>query len=150
MPNFPLISAAKQSRERGSVLVFAMVSTLILASLLAVVIDVTTVSWHQRQLSGVTDAAALAGAQGLDQQVLYTRGAGEVIPLDPGLVQILTNEYLLAVRAHHRFANFAAHVTSDSRTVLVQTSASLTPPLRGSITGPVTLGATALATTPIR
>jgi Flp pilus assembly protein TadG len=136
--------------SRGSVLVFAMIMTLILATLLAVIIDIATVAWHQRQLSAITDATALAGAQGLDKQVLYTRGAGDVIPLDSDLVRTLGYQYLLAARAPQRFAEFSADITSDNQSVLVRTSAKLTPPLRGSLTGPIRLHASALATTPIR
>jgi uncharacterized membrane protein len=48
--------------ERGSVLLLATMFTLILATLLAVTIDVAAVAWHQRQLAAFTDAAALGGA----------------------------------------------------------------------------------------
>ena len=48
--------------ERGSVVLLATVLTLILATLLAVTIDIAAVAWHQRQLTALTDAAALAGA----------------------------------------------------------------------------------------
>lgn len=139
-----------KANEQGSVLLFAIVVILILVTLLAVAIDLATVAWHQRQLAAVTDAAALAGAQALDEEALYTRGAGEVIPLEPALVQAMAYEYLGLSRAPERFNDFAAEISSDRQTVLVQTSASITPPLRGGFIGPVTLRATALATNPIR
>ena len=127
-----------------------MVMTLILATLLAVVIDVAVVAWHQRQLIAVTDASALSGAQGLDERVLYTQGASEVIPLDRTRVRQMTSDYLVAANAAERFQQFRFEVISDEQAVLVRTWAVLTPPLRGSLTGPVTVRATALATTPIR
>jgi hypothetical protein len=86
------------------VLLLATMFTLILATLLAVTIDVAAVAWHQRQLAALTDAAALAGAQGLDEAILYSRGATEVIPLDPSRVSELAHNYLAAANAPARFA----------------------------------------------
>jgi hypothetical protein len=133
----------------GSRLLLATMFTLILATLLAVTIDVAAVAWHQRQLAALTDAAALAGAQGLDEATLYSRGATEVIPLDPARVSELAHNYLAAANASARFANFNFSATTSHDTVLVSTTATFLPPLRGAFTGPVTLSSSALATTPI-
>jgi hypothetical protein len=130
-------------------LLLATMFTLILATLLAVTIDVAAVAWHQRQLAALTDGAALAGAQGLDEATLYLRGATEVIPLDPARVHELAHTYLAAANASTRFANFNFYATTSNDTVLVSTTATFLPPLRGVFTGPVTLFSSALATTPI-
>jgi uncharacterized membrane protein len=131
------------------VLLLATMFTLILATLLAVTIEVAAVAWHQRQLAALTDAAALAGAQGLDEATLYSRGATEVIPLDPSRVSELAHNYLAAANALARFANFNFSAITSHDTVLVSTTATFLPPLRGAFTGPVTLSSSALATTPI-
>jgi uncharacterized membrane protein len=128
---------------------FSTLFTLILATLLAVTIDVAAVAWYQRQLAALTDAAALASAQGLDEATLYSRGATEVIPLDPARVSELAHNYLAAANAPARFANFNFSATTSHDTVLVSTTATFLPPLRGAFTGPVTLSSSALATTPI-
>jgi len=135
--------------ERGSVVLLATVLTLILATLLAVTIDIAAVAWHQRQLTALTDAAALAGAQGLDERALYLHGATEVIPLDPAQVLALTNNYLIAADASSRFDNFSFRLAAENNSVAISTTATFLPPLRGAFTGPVTLLASALATTPI-
>jgi pilus assembly protein CpaF len=57
--------------------------------------------------------------------------------------------YLAAANAPARFANFNFSATTSYDTVLVSTTATFLPLLRGAFTGPVTLSSSALATTPI-
>jgi len=91
----------------------------------------------------------LAGAQGLDERTLYLQGATDVIPLDPAQVSALTDNYLIAANASSRFENFSFRVAAENNSVVISTTATFLPPLRGAFTGPVTLLASAFATTPI-
>ena len=70
--------------ERGSVLVLALGLVVICLIAVAVVVDASTVFLARRSLQSAADSAALAGAQAIDLDDYYARGAAVGIVLDPG------------------------------------------------------------------
>lgn len=58
----------------------------------AVVVDASAVFLQRRSLQAVADSAALAGAQAIDVQAYYERGASGGITLDPDQVRTVVRK----------------------------------------------------------
>jgi uncharacterized membrane protein len=76
---------ATRRDDDGSLTVLVIGFTFILAVLIVVGVDVSTVFLAHRSLSSVADAAALAAAQSADRAAIYAgaAGCGGVLPIDP-------------------------------------------------------------------
>lgn len=115
--------------ERGSILVLSLGFIILCILAIAVVVDASTVFIQRRALQGVVDSAALAGAQAIDVDVYYERGATQGLVLSPGGVQ-------RAVSGHLRTAsNIRLEAVSlDGDTVVVRASTRVRPPFSGWLT----------------
>lgn len=69
-------------RDKGSILVLSLGFIVICILALAVVVDASTVFLARRALQSQADGAALAGAQAIDLEAYYARGASARIELD--------------------------------------------------------------------
>jgi hypothetical protein len=78
--------------QRGSVTVWGIGITLVLAAFVGLVIDTWRVFAERQDLSGMADSAAIAGATAID--IPHLNETGEVI-LDPTLAETRATEYLL-------------------------------------------------------
>ena len=67
--------------DEGSVMLLMIFMALIIAGLVTVVTDVSTVFLAQREMQSTADGAALAGAQRADLQAVYTGDLGAQLPL---------------------------------------------------------------------
>lgn len=77
-------SAARAGRDDGSVLLLVLLYTTVAAALIVIAIDASRLFLARRALTGVADAAALAGSQQVDRRVVYASGAsGCELPVDP-------------------------------------------------------------------
>jgi hypothetical protein len=73
-------------RDEGSITLLVIGYATILALLVVVGVDVSKAFLARRALSSVADAAALAAAQSLDRDAVYSGhggGCGDLLPLDP-------------------------------------------------------------------
>ena len=70
--------------DRGTVIPLILIFTLVASLLLLVVIDSTVLFVRSRSIGTVADGAALAAAQEIDQNTLYTTGGikGSDLPID--------------------------------------------------------------------
>lgn len=73
--------------DEGSVLVLTLGLTAVLLLLVAVVVDVSAAALARRSASSAADGAAVAGAQGFDEQAYLERGLDEAVPLSEPLVR---------------------------------------------------------------
>jgi Flp pilus assembly protein TadG len=144
--------------DDGQLLLLVMIYTVIAAALVLVAIDASTVFLERRSLSAAADAAALAGAQGLDRGAYYAgHGDGTLAVSDSSVRQAVAG-YVAATRLpaeHHRLTVTAAspggrgatvHLTSVVRLPF----AALLHYIGSPYDGTVTVGATAHATAPLR
>jgi uncharacterized membrane protein len=69
--------------DEGSVMLLMIFMALIIAGLITVVTDVSTVFLAQREMQSTADGAALAAAQQADLQAVYTGDLGAQLPLSP-------------------------------------------------------------------
>jgi hypothetical protein len=88
------VSGGQESsrRELGSVTIWGVGLTLMLALFAGLVIDVWRVFAERQDLSGMADSAAIAGATAVD--IAHLNETGEVV-LDPDLAEARAAEYLL-------------------------------------------------------
>lgn len=116
-------------RDEGSVLVLALGMIVVCLMAVAVVVDASTVFLARRSLQSAADAAALAGAQAIDVDAYYERGAADGIALSPAEVRA-------SVIRHLRLADAPAlvSVTVDADTVVVRVRDRVRPPFSGWLT----------------
>lgn len=79
------------SDERGSVTVMTIGFLVVIGLLLAVVVNASSAYLQRQELAHLTDGAALAAADGLDEAAFY---ADRRIELDAGASRALVADYL--------------------------------------------------------
>ena len=89
----------RPSGDDGSVLVLVLGLAGLLLVLVGVVVDVSVAVLAKRSVASAADGAAVSGAQGLDQELFYARGAADGVPLSPAAVadRVAAYEGLAAV-----------------------------------------------------
>lgn len=132
-----------EDRERGSIMVLTLGFIVICVLAVAVVVDASSVFLQRRSLQAAVDAAALAGAQAIDLDDYYVRGAAQGIRLDPVAVNTAVRDYLARTEGV-RFES----VRIEGGEVVVRARSRVRPPFSGWLTpsGAHTLTAEAGAT----
>ena len=110
--------------DAGSVLLLVLGLTGVLAALAVLVADVSVVLLAQRGVASAADGAAVAAVQRLDEDVLYTRGLGGRVPLDPHQVDDTVRDYAALVRPR----TVLRGSTPDGVTVVVRAERSVPLP----------------------
>lgn len=130
--------------ERGSIMVLTLGFIVICVLAVAVVVDASAVFLERRSLQAAADSAALAGAQAIDLDAYYERGASAGVQLDPAAVRAAVRQQMggvsgvqvdsvriedgeVIVRAHTRVRPpFSGWLTpGGARTITVEAGASL-------------------------
>jgi len=125
------------SGDRGSVLPLGigLAAACLLAGVVAV--DVGAAFLQRQQLLALADAAALAGAQGIDLDEYYENGASAATALDPAAVPTLVRRHLTAARAAQTVPGLRVErIASDRDDVRVLLSAPLRLPFWPSVAEP--------------
>lgn len=134
--------------ERGQISLLIIGFAVIAISLVAVVVDASHVMLLRRSLSSLADGAALAAAQSVAEDALYS-GAGDFLPLDEPTARAEAQRYLRASPIPVRLVE--VDVEGDRVTVVLAAQADL--PLVGAVTedfARTTVTARASARSPIR
>ncbi|MDA3022126.1 MAG: pilus assembly protein TadG-related protein [Actinomycetota bacterium] len=120
--------------ERGSVLLLGVGFVIVCLLAIAVVTDVSAAFLQRRSLMSMADAAAIAGAQAIDQDAYYADGASIGTRLDPGLVRAAALGHLVRTNASTTIPGLQVNgISSDGVHVLVALSSPLRLPFFGSI-----------------
>jgi Flp pilus assembly protein TadG len=90
-------AAARRASEDGQILVLTVVVALALLAILGLVADGGLMLARHRELQGVADAAARAGAAQLDE-ASYRASNGRTATLNPTQAQVAAGQYLRTVR----------------------------------------------------
>jgi len=112
--------ATAMGGDDGQILLLLIGAVLILALMIAGVVDTARLYLARRSLDAVTDAAALAGSQSADLAAVYSGRTGSDVPLDPTAARIAVRRYLDAVDAATSIRGFevdAIEVTATEVTV---------------------------------
>jgi Flp pilus assembly protein TadG len=126
---------ARRAGEDGQILVLTVVVALALLAILGLVADGGLLLARHRQLQGVADAAARAGAAQLDEPS-YRASNGATARLDPSLAEAAAGRYLHTV-------GFGGQASITATTTLVRIG--LSEVVRPTIVSSIGLGPTRLA-----
>ena len=128
--------AAGARRDEGRVLVLVVGCVVVLAVLVAVVVDSARLYLARRALDAVTDGAALAGAQAADLDAVYAGRAEVDVPLDPAAARRSVDAYLRAAAAGDLPSGFTVDAADvNAAAVTVRTHATVRLPFVGGFTG---------------
>ena len=124
------MTGARRRTERGSVTPLIIGFALILATLVAVVVDASAAYLRRQSLDDLADSAALAATDGIQGAEVYAGGLGTLARIDPGVAQRYANTYLADSGALRRFPGLRMRVSTRDNVVEVRLAAPLDLPLR--------------------
>lgn len=115
--------------ERGQMSLMIVGFTLVVMMAIAAVTDASAAYLQHSGLATVADGAALAGADALDEGVVYQQGIGETPALDRDLAEERIGAYLRETGAYERFPGLRWVPRVTGNEVVVEVSAPLDLPL---------------------
>lgn len=126
----------ESSRDAGSVMLLGVMLVAVCVLALVIAVDVSAVFLQRRNLAAIADASALAGAQAIDLDAYYSRGASTGTTLDPIIVARVVRANVAAIAGADGITSLRLEeVESDGETVLVRLSAPISVPFLGSLIG---------------
>ena len=147
----------QRQREAGSVTILMIFFAVIVAGLIAVIVDVSTVFLAQREMQSAADGAALAAVQHADLPTVYGGTLGDQLPLSSAEVTAVAAAYsTAAARIPHECAassyqvvgaqggggNAATGLQPDGQTVRVELTCKVPLPFVSLVAGAFTDGVT--------
>lgn len=115
--------------EEGQVAVLIIGLTLVLAMAVVVVVDANAAFLKRQALDTLADGAALAAADGIAGEQVYTTGLGDRALIDPETADAFVVDYLDSVGAGRRHPGLTYVVEPDGDRVVVRLAAPLDLPL---------------------
>lgn len=119
----------RRCHEEGQVAVLIVGLTLVLAMAVVVVVDATAAFLKRQALDTLADGAALAAADGIAGEQVYTTGLGERALIDPETAEVFVVDYLDSVGAGRRHPGLAYVVEPEGDRVVVRLTAPMDLPL---------------------
>ena len=115
--------------ERGQVSLLIVGFAAMLILLVSVVVDASAAFLQRQAIESLADGAALAAADGVQGEQVYTGGLGSMAQIDPVVAQRYVDTYLASSGATTRFPGlrWSVHPAGDS--VTVHLSAPINLPL---------------------
>ena len=96
--------------------------------LVVVVVDASAAYLRRQELDALADGAALAAADAIREDHVYTEGLGDVAALDPDAAREQVAVYFRTVGAHGRYPGLRYTLTADGDSVSVQVTTPLELP----------------------
>lgn len=115
--------------EAGQATVMIIGFVVLLVMMVAVVVDASAAYLRRQSLGSLADGAALAAADAIEGEQVYTRGLGQRATVDPGQARSFVASYLSSTGAHSVYPGLAAVVGTSGDRVVVRLSAPLDLPL---------------------
>ncbi|MCW2757924.1 MAG: hypothetical protein JWO46_1670 [Nocardioidaceae bacterium] len=116
--------------ERGSVTPLIIGFALILATLVAVVVDASAAYLRRSGMNSLADAAALSATDGLQGDQVYAQGLGKRARIDPVAAERYVEDYLARSGARATYPGLDVRVVTDDNVVRVRLASPLRLPLR--------------------
>lgn len=120
----------RQRDQSGQVSVLIIGFAVVVAMLVAVVVDASAAYLRRQGLNNVADAAALAATDGIQGDQVYTHGLGERAEIDAAAARGYVAAYFRSTRAAGRFPGLSYTVRTTANSVVVRVVAPLDLPLR--------------------
>ena len=115
--------------EAGQTAVLIIGFTLVVAMMVVVVVDATAAFLRHQHLSTLADGAALAAADGIAGEHVYTSGLPERPVVDPRAASTLAAEHIAATGAGQAYPGLVYDVDTQGDRVVVRVTAPLDLPL---------------------
>lgn len=137
--------------ETGQTALLIVGFFLVAVLLIGVVVDASAAYLQRQSLSALADGAALAAADGVEEEQVYVEGLDAYADIDPAVAEAYVRDYLARSGAARRFPGLAVQVQPAGKSVTVR----MTAPLRLPIPPPgfaeqVVIGAAASAVVIVR
>lgn len=116
--------------ERGSIAPLVIGFALLVAILVAVVVDASAAYLRRQGLNSLADAAALAATDGLQGDRVYTHGLDDRAEIDAVAARRYVEAYLRSSGAPARYPGLTWTVDTSATSVVVRVVAPLDLPLR--------------------
>jgi hypothetical protein len=104
--------------------------TVVVALLVAVVVDASAAYLRRQGLNSAADAAALAATDGIQGEQVYAHGLGERAEIDPVTAHRYVADYFATSGIRSRFPGLDYSVETTANTVVVRVRTRLDLPLR--------------------
>lgn len=122
--------------DRGSVTPLIIGFALILATLVAVVVDASAAYLRRQGMNSLADAAALSATDGLQGDQVYEHGLGGRARIDPRAAERYVQDYLARSGARAKYPGMRVRVSTRNNVVVVRIAAPLELPLHVPGVGP--------------
>jgi hypothetical protein len=116
--------------ERGSVTPLIIGFAVVVALLVAVVVDASAAYLRRQGLNSAADSAALAATDGIQGEEVYTHGLGKRAEIDPGAARRYVAGYFASSGISRKFPGLDYSVETTANTVLVRVVTPMDLPLR--------------------
>lgn len=116
--------------QRGQTSLLIIGFALVIAMLVAVVVDASAAYLRRQDLDALADGAALAATEAVGTDQVYVHGLGARAALDPAQAQADVASYLQQTGAAGRYPGLSWAVSVGPDTVVVRLAAPLDLPLR--------------------
>jgi hypothetical protein len=116
--------------DRGSVTPLIIGFTVVIALLVAVVVDASAAYLRRQGLNSAADAAALAATDGIQGEQVYTQGLGQRAEIDPAAARRYVDGYFASSGIRRRFPGLDYSVETRANTVIVRVRTPLDLPFR--------------------
>ncbi len=122
--------SSKPASECGSVTPLIIGFAVVVAMLVAVVVDASAAFLRRQGLNAAADAAALAATDGLQGEHVYTHGLGERADIDPVAARRFVAQHLARTGLARRYPGLDYTVRTTADTVVVRLVTPMDLPLR--------------------
>ena len=119
----------RQHTEAGSVTPLIIGFAVVVAMLVAVVVDASAAYLRRQGLNSAADAAALAATDGIQGEEVYTHGLGKRAEIDPVAARRYVADYFESSGIRQRFPGLDYSVQTTANTVVVRIVAPTDLPL---------------------
>lgn len=123
-------SAGRRRDERGSVAPLIIGFAVVVALLVAVVVDASAAYLRRQGLNSAADAAALAATDGIQGEAVYTQGLGQRAEIDAAAARRHVADYFASSGIRRRFPGLDYSVETTDNTVVVRIVTPMDLPLR--------------------
>jgi hypothetical protein len=116
--------------DLGSVTPLIIGFTVVVALLVAAVVDASAAYLRRQGLNSAADAAALAATDGIQGEHVYTQGLGERAEIDPAAARRYVAQYFASSGIRRRYPGLTYSVETRADTVIVRVRTPLDLPFR--------------------
>ncbi len=119
---------SRESQEYGQTSMLIIGFAVVVLLMVVVVVDASAAYLRRQGLDSLADGAALAAADGVQEERVYLEGLGERAQIDPTVAQAYAAEYLAAMGAGRKYPGLSYTVQATPDLVVVRVSAPLDLP----------------------